>query len=604
MEEDKDISLILGRPFLATGRAIVDVQKGQLILRLGEEQISFNVFKAMKFSTESELGIRTTKSVPSIQQPPKLELKQLPPHLRYAYLGESSTLSVIISNTVSKVEEEKLLWVLRENKIAIGWSIADIKGISPSLCMHKILMEEKSKPSIDDSARISAVQVVPKKGMLERLAGHSHYYFLDGYSEYNQILVAPDDQEKTTFTCPYGRHCARTQNLSKGRFIKDFSKITKPLCYLLMKESTFEFADECFLAFKTLKEKLISASVIITLDWNLPFELMCDASDFTVGAVLGQRRNKIFYMIYYASKTLNDAKLNYATIEKELLAIVYAFDKFRSYLVGSKVIVCIDHAAIKYLMEKKDAKPRLIRWILLLQEFDLEIRDKKGNENVVADHLSRLVLRPQNRQRQWKSTKQGADQIVCRCVLEEEVPLILEHCHSSTYARHFSSSKTAAKIITLFKDAFEFVKKCDRCQCTGNISRRNEMPLNSILEVELFDVLGIDFMGPFSPSFSNQYILVAVDYVSKWVEVIALPTNNGKVVIEFLKKHIFTRFGTPRAIISVGGKQFCNRQFEQLLTKYGVKHRVATTYHPQTSGHVQVSNRQLKRILEVTVSSS
>jgi len=125
-------------------------------------------------------------------------------------------------------------------------------------------------------------------------------------------------------------------------------------------------------------------------DWSLPFELMCDASDFAVGAVLGQRKDKKPHVIYYASKTLNDAQLNYTTTEKELLAVVFALDKFRSYLVGSLVIVFTDHAALKYLLIKQDAKPHLIRWILLLQEFNLEIRDKKGVENVVADHLSRL----------------------------------------------------------------------------------------------------------------------------------------------------------------------------------------------------------------------
>jgi len=135
----------------------------------------------------------------------------------------------------------------------------------------------------------------------------------------------------------------------------------------------------------------VSAPVITAPDWGQEFELMCDVSDYAVGTMIGQRKGKFFHAIYYASKVLNDAHVNYATIEKEMLEIVYALEKFRSYLVGSRVIIYTDHAAIKYLLNKADSKPRLIRWILLLQEFDLVIRDKKGSENVVANHLSRLV---------------------------------------------------------------------------------------------------------------------------------------------------------------------------------------------------------------------
>ncbi|KAK1433127.1 hypothetical protein QVD17_10033 [Tagetes erecta] len=162
------------------------------------------------------------------------------------------------------------------------------------------------------------------------------------------------------------------------------------MTHLLEKDVPFVFDKECLKAFEFLKEQLTNAPILVAPDWSLPFELMCDASDYAVGAVLGQRKDKHFHPIYYASKTLNEAQENYTTTEKELLAVVFAFDKFRSYLVLSKTIVYTDHSALRFLFAKKDAKPRLIRWVLLLSEFDIEIKDKKGAENVAADHLSRL----------------------------------------------------------------------------------------------------------------------------------------------------------------------------------------------------------------------
>ncbi|GJT43210.1 reverse transcriptase domain-containing protein [Tanacetum coccineum] len=163
------------------------------------------------------------------------------------------------------------------------------------------------------------------------------------------------------------------------------------MTHLLEKETQFFFSKECIESFNTLKRKLTEAPILIAPDWDLPFELMCDASDFAIGAVLGQRKNKHFQPIHYASKTMTEAQAHYTTTEKELLAVVYAFEKFRSYLVLSKSIVYTDHSAIKYLFAKKDAKPRLMRWILLLQEFDVVIRDKKRSRKIWGrDHLSRL----------------------------------------------------------------------------------------------------------------------------------------------------------------------------------------------------------------------
>ncbi|KAG9458219.1 hypothetical protein H6P81_002727 [Aristolochia fimbriata] len=203
------------------------------------------------------------------------------------------------------------------------------------------------------------------------------------------------------------------------------------------------------------------------------------------------------------------------------------------------------------------------------------------------------------------------DQVIRRCVPETMFESILKHCHDGEAGGHFSSNRTTIKVMqsgfywpTLYQDSKRYVSICDRCQRTGNVSRKDEMPLTNILVCKLFDVWGIDFMGPFPSSCGFEYILVAVEYVSKWVEVIATRTNDARVVLEFLRKNIFTRFGAPRAIISDSGKHFCNTQFTTLLKKFGVRHKVATPCHAQTSGQVEVSNRELKRILDKTVSLS
>nr|GFA32261.1 reverse transcriptase domain-containing protein [Tanacetum cinerariifolium] len=178
--------------------------------------------------------------------------------------------------------------------------------------------------------------------------------------------------------------------------IKDFSKIAWPMTCLLKKDTPFLFSKECVEAFQTLKRKLTEALILIAPDWDIPFELMCDASDFAIGVVLRQRQEKNFRPIHYASKTMTKAESNYTTIEKEMLAVVYAFEKFLSYLIMNKSIVYTDHSALKYLFAKKDSKARLLRWVLLLQEFTFKVIDTKGAENLAADHLSRLENPHQN----------------------------------------------------------------------------------------------------------------------------------------------------------------------------------------------------------------
>ncbi|XP_008229105.1 PREDICTED: uncharacterized protein LOC103328489 [Prunus mume] len=746
------LPLILGRPFLRTARTKIDVYDGTLTMEIDGESVKFRIFDAMRYPSdfascfsidkfdyfkvlvhsitrgtlnysehieeeliqivaalESLSPIRgksssyfislptsNEKTFPSVIQAPKLELKPIPKHLKYAFLGEDETLPVIISSQLTTEEEEKLIRVLKDHKTAIAWSIADIKGINPATCMHRILLEEGAKPTreaqrrlnplmmevvkkeviklldvgiiypISDSKWVSPVQVVPKRSGVTIVKNEANELVPTRGIEVDKSKVELVSSLPLPTTVREVRSFLGHAGFYR-RFIKDFSRISRPLCRLLQKDATFDMNEECVVAFNKLKELLSTAPVIMPPDWSLPFELMCDASDYAVGAVLGQRVNKVPHVIYYASRTLNDAQLNYSTTEKELLAVVFALDKFRSYLIGTKVIVFSDHAALKYLLTKKDAKPRLIRWILLLQEFDLEIRDKKGTENVVADHLSRLVhshteedlipLResfPDEQLFSLKATdpwyadiinykvtkkipddftraqkdklvktakyyewddpylwKYCPDQLIRRCVPESEFKSILTFCHSYACGGHFGAKRTALKVLgsgfywpSLFKDAYEFCATCDRCQRTGNLGPRNQMPQTPILIVEIFDVWGIDFMGPFPSSNGFLYILLAVDYVSKWVEAKATKTNDSKVVSDFIKTNIFARFGTPRAVISDGGSHFCNRTFEALLRKYNVTHKVSTPYHPQTSGQAEVSNREVKQILEKTVSPS
>ncbi|WKA13012.1 hypothetical protein VitviT2T_030349 [Vitis vinifera] len=571
---------------------------------------------------------------------------------------------------------------------------------------------------ISDSPWVSPTQVVPKKSgitvvqnekgeeiatrltsgwrVLERVSGHPFYCFLDGYSGYFQIEIDVEDQEKTTFTYPFGTYAYRRMPFGLYNTPATFQRCMLSIFNDMVERIMEVFMDDITVYGGTFEECLVNLEAVLhrciekdlVLNWEkyhfmvrqgivlghiisekgievdkakvelivkLPslttvkgirqflghvgfyrrfikdFSnlskplLMCDASDFAVGAVLGQREDGKPYVIYYASKTLNEAQRNYTTTEKELLVVVFALDKFRAYLVGSFIIVFTDHSALKYLLTKQDAKARLIRWILLLQEFDLQIRDKKGVENVVADHLSRLAiahnshLLPINDDFPEESLmlleKAPWYAHMANYLVTGEVPKeqqgILSHCHENACGGHFASQKTTMKVLqsgftwpSLFKDSHIMCRSCDRCQRLGKFTKRNQMPMNPILIVDLFYVWGIDFVRPFPMSFGNSYILVGVDYVSKWVEAIPCKHNDHRVVLIFLKENIFSRFGVPKAIISDGGTHFCNRPFETLLAKYGVKHKVATPYHPQTFGQVELANREIKNILMKVVITS
>ncbi|KAK1660359.1 hypothetical protein QYE76_048518 [Lolium multiflorum] len=474
----------------------------------GKKEMSLRKFFVANL-LKHDLPVEDLGTTPPPKEDPVFDLKPLPDNLKYAHIDDKKIYPVIISSKLSEIEEERLLEILKKHRGAIGYTLDDLKGISPSICQHAINMEEDAKPVVEhqrrlipkmkevvrnevlklleagiiypiaDSRWVSPVHCVPKKGGMTVVPNDNdelipqrivvgrmpfglcnapatfqrcmsaifHGFcesivevFMDDFSVYgnsfdnclrnlDKVLQRCEETnlvlnwEKCHFMVnegivlghkisergievdrakveaiekmPYPRDVKGIRSVLGHagfyrRFIKDFSKISKPLTNLLQKDVPFVFDDDCKEAFETLKKALTTAPVVEPPDWNLPFEIMCDASDFAVGAVLGQRVDKKLNVIHYASKTLDAAQRNYATTEKELLAVVFACDKFRPYIVDSKVTIHTDHAAIRYLMTKKDAKPRLIRWVLLLQEFDLHIIDRKGADNPVADNLSRL----------------------------------------------------------------------------------------------------------------------------------------------------------------------------------------------------------------------
>nr|GEU59160.1 reverse transcriptase domain-containing protein [Tanacetum cinerariifolium] len=715
-EADPRVLLILGRSFLRTGHALIDVYREEITLRVNDEFVTFNLNQTMRYSstyddnsvnrvnvltllTESEFyketivkssspiltpfgesdffleeikdflndesiptriedsfydpkgdilylekllkedpfqlpsmdlkQVEETKAKSSIEEPPELELKELSSHLEYAFLEETDKLPVIIAKDLKDVEKEALIKVLKSHKRTIAWKISDIK-------------------KLNDATRNDHFPLPFMDQMLERLARNEFYCFLDGFSRYFQISIDPQDQEKTTFTCPYGTFAYRRMpfglcnapgtfqrcmiaifhdmiektmevfmddflekchfmckegivlghKISKSRIEVDRAKVdviamlphptivkARPMTHLLEKETPFVFSKDCIDSFDTLKKNLTEAPILVVSDWNLTFELMCDACDFAIGAVLGQRKMKHSQPIHYANKTMTEAQIHYTMTEKEMLAVVYAFEKTKNLAADDLSRLENPH---KDVLENKDIN----------ENFPLEtLRSLSSGStpwfadiaNFHAGNFIKKGLTSQQKKKFFKDVKHYfwddpylfqicADQIICRCVHGQEAIDILKYCHEGPTEGHHGTNLTANKLFdadffwpTIYRDTHDMIKFCNTCQRKGKFLQGDEMPQNVIQVYEVFDVWGIDFMGPFPSSKGNKYILVADDYLSKWVEAKALPTNNARVV------------------------------FARVMTKYGVTHLLATVYHPQTSGQVEVSNRGLKRILERTV---
>nr|GEW51785.1 reverse transcriptase domain-containing protein [Tanacetum cinerariifolium] len=301
-----------------------------------------------------------SKKKSSVEKPPELKIIELPSHLEYAFLEDSNKLPVIIAKNLKVDEREALINVLKSHKRAIAWKISDIKGIDPRFCTHKILMEDDYKPAvqsqrmvnpklhnvikkeviklldadviyhISDSPLVSPIHCVPKKGGMTVVANENNEMIpmrlVTGHKISKYGIEVDRAKVDVIAKLP---HLTTVKGVRSflghagfyRRFIQDFSKIARPMTHLLEKETPFAFSKKCIESFNTLKKKLTEAPILVVPDWNLPFELMCDASDYAIGAVLGQRKSKHFQPIHYASKTMTEAQIHYTTTEKEMLAI-------------------------------------------------------------------------------------------------------------------------------------------------------------------------------------------------------------------------------------------------------------------------------------------
>nr|GEX69706.1 reverse transcriptase domain-containing protein [Tanacetum cinerariifolium] len=513
------VPLILGRSFLKTGRALIDVYAGELTLRVNNEAVTFNLDQTSRYSANYNDMMANRIDVIDMACEEYCQevlgfsdvIASVNPTPYYdPIVSTSSPTLTPFGDSDFLLEEVNAFLALEDDPTSreVDHSYYDTKG--DILLLEAFLNDDPSLPPPTQGMYLPQVE-------LKDLSPHLEYEFLEGDDKF-PVIISKD--------LSVGKKDALIKVLKSHKQaiawkLSDIKGINPEFCtHMILIEDDFKPAVQHQRRVNLKIQEVIKKEVLKLLDvgliypisdspWGSVYALTTEKSHFIVkeGIVLGHKISKNGIEVDKAKVDVV-AKLPYPTTVKELLAVVYAFEKFRPYLVLSKSIVYTDHSALKYLFNKQDAKPRLLRWVLLLQEFDITIRDKKGAENLAADHLSRLENPHQ----------------ICK----------------------------------------------------------------------IFNVWGIDFMGPFSSLRGNKYILVAVDYLSKWVEVKALPTNDARVVCKILKSH-FARFGTPRAIISDRGTYFCNDQFVKVMLKYGVTYHLATPYHPQISRQLEVSNHGLKQ---------
>ncbi|GJV03557.1 reverse transcriptase domain-containing protein [Tanacetum coccineum] len=541
--------------------------------------------------------IKTIKS--SIDDPPELELKDLPSHLEYAFLEGTGKLPVIISKDLKNEEKADLLKSVGEVPVHCvpkkGGMIV-VENEDNELIPTRLVTGWRvciDYRKLNDATRKDHFPLPFMDQMLERLVGNEYYYFLDGFFGYFQIPIDPQDQEKTTFTCPYGTFGYRRmpfglcnapgtfQRCMMAIFYDMIEETMEEKCHFIVKEGIVlghkisksgikvDKAKVDVIAklphptsvkgvrtFNILKKKLTEAPILVAPDWDLPFEIMCDASDYAVGAVLGQRKTKHFQPIHYASKTMTDAQAHYTTTEKELLTVVYAFEKFRPYLVLSKTIVYTDHSALKYLLAKQDAKPRLLRLENphqgdlekkeITETFHLEtlgmisFRDNSSTSwfadiaNYYAGNFIVKGMSSQQKKKFFKDVKHYfwddpylfkicADQVIRRCVLAKKL---------------LTSSQLA--IIDPPGDIMVPTTPLKKSLIPAKSRKKMKCPKMQFKYARSL-TYGASISWARSRLLEGTSTSSSVDYLSKWVEAKSLPTNDARVVVKFLKS-LFARF--------------------------------------------------------------
>nr|GEU48008.1 DNA-directed DNA polymerase [Tanacetum cinerariifolium] len=510
-EADLRVPLILRRSFLRIGRALIDVYGEEITLRYNPKSSNPTLVSDPSISENDICKEPITKS----SSPTLTPFRESDFFLEEIedFLNDDS-IPTGIENSVSPIhcvpKKGGMTVVAKGNneliptRLVTSWRVCiDYRKLNDATRKDHFLL-----PFMDQ--------------MLERLARNEFYCFLNGFSGYFQIPIDPQDQEKTTFTCPYGTFAYRRMPFGLCNALGTFQREGIVLGHKILKsvievdrakvdviaklphpttvkdETPFAFSKECVDDFDTLKKKLTEAPIMVVPDWNLPFKLMRDASDFAIGAVLGQRKTKHFQPIHYASKTTTEAQIHYTMTEKEMLAVVYAFEKFQPYLFLSKSIVYTDHSTLKYFLNKQDAKPRLLWWVLLLQEFDITILDKRGSENLAADHLSRLE-NPHKDVLENKDINENFPLETLGSLSSDKAFEILKACHEGPNRRHHGASLTAKKAYENFVIYKERTKKLHDSKIKNRIFNVGDQVLLFNSRLKIFSgKLKTRWSGPFT----------------------------------------------------------------------------------------------------------